>query len=80
MKDDFFTVSGTTAHIFPGSEILACAFRTGTPSTARPRAMTCGTTAVVFIRTPGPGQYFINGLPVQAGQIEEGLFVLKASL
>ncbi len=78
VRDEFFTVSGTTAHLFPGSEILACVQNGDAITVTQSDDVRNDNT--IFIRTPGPGQYFINGLPVQAGQIGEGLFVLKASL
>lgn len=78
VRDDFFTISGTTAHIFPGSEILTCVQNGDAITVTQSGDVRNDNT--IFIRTPGPGQYFINGMPIQAESLGEGLFMLKASL
>ncbi len=78
VRDEFFTIAGTTAHIFPGSEILSCVQK-GDAITVNQHEQV-GNVNRIYIRTPGVGQYFINGIPVQAERLREGLFMLKTDL
>ena len=78
VNEEFFTVSGTTAHLFPGSEIISCVQKGDTISIIQHEQVRNRNT--VYIRTPGVGQYFINGIPVHAEKIREKLFILNIEL
>lgn len=78
VREEFFTVSGTTAHCFPGSEIMSCVQKGDTISVIQHEQVRNGNT--VYIRTPNAGQFMINGKPVQSQKIRDKLFILKADI
>jgi alpha-galactosidase len=78
VKDAFFTVSGTTAHLFPGSEIVSCVQKGDIITISQHEYANGGNT--VYIRTPSTGQFLINGKTVQARKIREKLFILAGEL
>jgi alpha-galactosidase len=78
VSEEFFTVSGTTAHLFPGSEIVSCVQKGETITITQHEYARNRNT--VYIRAPGIGQFSINGIPIQAHKVREKLFVLKAEL
>jgi hypothetical protein len=78
VKDEFFTVSGTTAHLFPGSEIVSCVQKGDIITVAQHAHASRGNT--VYIRTPGTGQFLINGKSVQARKVREKLFIMAGEL
>ena len=75
---DFFTVAGTTAHLFPGSEIVTCEQRGNSIVVAQDDRVRNENT--VYIRTPGPGQYIVNGRTVQAQKVMDRLFLLEIEI
>jgi alpha-galactosidase len=78
VSDDFFTVAGTTGHIFPGAEIVSCIQKGDIINVAQyGQAKNANT---VYIRTPALGQYLANGRTMQARKIREKLFVLAIEL
>lgn len=78
VSDDFFTVAGTTAHLFPGSEIVTCDQKGNSIVIAQDDRVRNSNS--VYLRTPGPGQYIVNGRQVQAEKIQDRLFALKIEL
>jgi alpha-galactosidase len=78
VSDEFFTVSGTTAHIFPGSEIISCEQKGDAITVTQNEQVRNGNT--VYVRAPNMAQYFINGIPVLAQKIREKLFILKIDI
>ena len=78
MSDEFFTVAGTTGHIFPGSEIVSCIQKGDIINVAQfGQAKNANR---VYIRTPALGQYLAIGKTMQALKIREKLFVLGIDL
>lgn len=78
VREEFFTVSGTTAHCFPGSEILSLVQKGDTITVTQHEQVRNGNT--VYIRTPNAGQFLINGKPVQSQKIRDKFFILRAEL
>jgi len=78
VNEEFFTVSGTTAHLFPGSEIVSCVQKGDVITVAQHEYAGSGNT--VYIRAPGMGQFLINGKTVHAQKVREKLFILKGEL
>ena len=78
VKEEFFSVAGTTAHIFPGSEISSCEQKGEVITITQHKQVRNGNT--VYLRTPNVGQYIINGTPVTARKILEKLFILQIDL
>ncbi len=78
VKEDFFTVSGTTAHLFPGSEIVSCVQKGDTITVTQHDQVRNANT--VYIRTPNAGQFLLNGNPVQSQKIRDKFFILKTEL
>ncbi len=78
VREEFFTVSGTTAHCFPGSEIVSCVQKGDAITVTQHEHVRNGNT--VYIRTPNAGQFFINGNPIQSQKIRDKFFILKTEL
>ena len=78
VKEEFFTVAGSTAHIFPGSEIVSCVQKGDTIAITQDERVRNRNT--VYIRTPGLGQYFFNGIPASAEKVRDKLFIMKLEL
>ncbi|HPN12825.1 MAG TPA: alpha-galactosidase, partial [Spirochaetota bacterium] len=78
VSDDFFTVAGTTGHIFPGSEIVSCIQKGDIINVAQYGQARNPNT--VYVRTPTQGQYLANGKTMHATKIREKLFMLAIEL
>ncbi len=78
VREEFFTVAGTTAHCFPGSEITSCVQKGDAITVTQHEQVRNGNT--VYIRTPNAGNFFINGTPVQSQKVRDKLFILKVDL
>ena len=79
VREEFFTVSGTTAHCFPGSEIMSCV-QLGDSITITQHEQVRNRNTV-YIRTPNAGQFFVNGKnPVQSQKIRDKFFILRFEL
>jgi len=78
VREEFFTVSGTMAHCFPGSEIVSLVQKGDNITVTQHEQARNGNT--VYIRTPNAGQFMINGSPVQSQKIRDKFFILRAEL
>lgn len=78
LREEFFSVAGTTAHLFPGSEIVSCEQKGEAITITQHKQVRNDNT--VYLRAPNIGQYIINGTPVTARKIWEKLFILQIDI
>ncbi|MBN1495554.1 MAG: alpha-galactosidase [Spirochaetes bacterium] len=78
VREEFFSVAGTTAHVFPGSEIISCTQKGEVVKITQHEQVRNRNT--VYLRAPNIGQYIINGTAVTARKIWEKLFILQVDI
>jgi hypothetical protein len=75
IPDKPYSIAGSTAHIFPGSEVDSVD-GDGKNITVSMNKKYCGT-GTLFIRVPGAGDYKVQGKTTKAYEAFPGIFVAE---